>query len=118
MDDIEQKIEETQRELAELKQRKRDSAGQRINDRLAECNDMLNTLLETGKKLEEDIKCFGTGWDKVVPPELRNELMRKRRDFSSLVLGVKTQLPFTAEPGELGRIAAENFFESILGRRE
>jgi hypothetical protein len=120
-------IEETKRELAELEQRKRDSAGQRINDRIAEygdrlagCNDMLNTLLETGKKLEEDIQCFGAGWDKVVPPELRNELMRKRRGFSSLVQNVETQLPFTVEPDEsvggLVGIAAENFIKSIFGR--
>jgi uncharacterized coiled-coil DUF342 family protein len=97
MDDIEQKIKETQRELAELKQRKRDAAGQRINDciaeygdRLAECNDMLNTLFETGKKLEEDIKSFGAG----LQLKLGDGLIRKRLDFSSLVQKVKTQLPF------------------------
>jgi chromosome segregation ATPase len=117
MDDIEQKIKETKRELAELKQRKRDSAGQRINDRLAEygdrlaeCNDMLNTLLETSKKLDEAIKSlFGAGLGKVplkldkVSPELRNELMRKGQAFSSLVQEVKTQTLFVVEPNEWKR---------------
>jgi hypothetical protein len=111
MDDIEQKIEETKRELAELEQRKNDSAGQRINDciaecndRIAKCNDMLNTLLETGKKLEEAIQCFGgkggffdKRWYDVLSPELRDELIGKREDFSSLVEKVKTQPTFTVD---------------------
>jgi flagellin-specific chaperone FliS len=84
MDDIEQKIEETKRELAELEQRKRDSAIQRISDCIAECNDMLNTLLETGEELEEDLQRLDEEWYEV-PQELRDELICKGRDFSSLV---------------------------------
>jgi chromosome segregation ATPase len=86
MDDIERKIEETKRELAELEQRKRDSARQRINDRIAECNDMLDTLLETGEKLKEDIQRLRLDEERYfVPRELWDELTRKARDFSSLV---------------------------------
>jgi hypothetical protein len=142
MDDIEQKIEETKRELEELEQRKRDSAGQRISDRLAEyddrlaeCNGMLNTLFETGKKLEEDIKSFGAGLGKVplelgkvplkldkVPPELRDELMRKGHGFLLLVQKVNGQLLFAAKllEGVEGRRSeeAENFIKLLLDNWE